>query len=239
MAVEMLSSKWPDNYELLLESALDRAHGWPPGLRFRMTESNSFSGGRDAPSQNFGSALWALDYFHWWAARGCAGVDPFTRVVQDNAPIFQVPGTGEFRAEPYAYAMLAFGRGSKGTAVDPTGLAFSAPYDWLTAYAVVDSAHLYVTLIDKTFNFVGSKDAMTTIRASGFVPTHARYLVLASAPGASGDASARSARLGGTEIPNDAPWTGTWQSTDVHADGTVGPIKVEATTAIIVDITSD
>lgn len=44
-------------------------------LAYRLTESNDFLGGVDGASDAFASALWALDYMHWWAANGAAGVN--------------------------------------------------------------------------------------------------------------------------------------------------------------------
>ncbi len=41
------------------------------GLAFRMTEANDRIGGVEGASNTFASALWALDYLHWWAAHGC------------------------------------------------------------------------------------------------------------------------------------------------------------------------
>ncbi len=44
-------------------------------LAYRLTESNDFLGGVDGASNAFASALWALDYMHWWAAHGAAGTN--------------------------------------------------------------------------------------------------------------------------------------------------------------------
>lgn len=44
-------------------------------LAYRLTESNDFLGGVDGASDAFASALWTLDYMHWWAANGAAGVN--------------------------------------------------------------------------------------------------------------------------------------------------------------------
>lgn len=44
-------------------------------LAYRLTESNAYLGGIDGASNTFTGALWALDYMHWWAAHGAAGVN--------------------------------------------------------------------------------------------------------------------------------------------------------------------
>ena len=45
------------------------------GLRYRLTESNDYLTGVPGASNAFASALWALDYLHWWAAHAAAGVN--------------------------------------------------------------------------------------------------------------------------------------------------------------------
>ncbi len=45
------------------------------GMRYRLTESNDYLTGVPGASDAFASALWALDYLHWWAAHGAAGVN--------------------------------------------------------------------------------------------------------------------------------------------------------------------
>jgi hypothetical protein len=237
MAEAMLDPMRLDDWQKLLDHALAGARTWPGGLRFRLTESNAFSGGLDPGSQCFATALWSLEYFHWWAAHGSVGVDPFTRVVQYNAPIFLDTRSGAFMAEPYAYGMLAFALGSEGTTVRPEAVSFSSKIDRVTAYAVVNSAHLYVTIVNKTFNSVGAKDASIVIHADGFVAKQARALELASAPGQSGDASVTSATLGGAKIPNAGDWSGTWTSVPVRGDGSIGPVSVPSTSAFVIDVT--
>lgn len=44
-------------------------------LAYRLTESNAYLGGIDGASNSFTGALWALDYMHWWAAHGAAGIN--------------------------------------------------------------------------------------------------------------------------------------------------------------------
>ena len=45
------------------------------GQRYRLTESNDYLVGVPGASNAFASALWALDYLHWWAAHAAAGVN--------------------------------------------------------------------------------------------------------------------------------------------------------------------
>jgi len=42
-------------------------------------EANSFyNGGAENVSDTFASALWSLDFLHWWAAHGCHGINLHT-----------------------------------------------------------------------------------------------------------------------------------------------------------------
>ena len=246
MAEGMLDPARLGDYGKLFDAALAGAGDWPTKngkkLPFRLTEANAYSGGTDPASHNFATALWSLDTFHWWAARGCVGVDPFTRVVQYNAPIYQLrnPKTQllDFEAAPYAYGMLAFTQGSDGTTIDPGAIRFSSRNDRVTAYAVVNASHLFVTILNKTFRSVGSVDVTLTIDAHGFAAKHARKLVLESAPDTGGDASASTAVLGRATIPTTGSWQGTWDTNvKVNPDGTVGPVQVSAASAVILDLT--
>ncbi len=45
------------------------------GIQYRLTESNDYLGGVPGGSNSFASALWALDYMHWWAEHGASGVN--------------------------------------------------------------------------------------------------------------------------------------------------------------------
>jgi len=91
---DMLSGEWVDNHTGSEGPHLSTGpYGFEPytpylwlyshnlqpvlndNLAYRLTESNDFLGGVDGASNAFASALWALDYMHWWAAHGAAGVN--------------------------------------------------------------------------------------------------------------------------------------------------------------------
>ena len=224
-------------WNTLYANSLAGASGWPSGLPFRLTESSPFlNDSGNTNQQIFATALWGLDYFCWWAGHGCAGIDPFTRVVQYNSPIFQLPNN-DFVAAPYAYGMKAFSLASQGTTITAAGIQLSNPnhINW-TPYGVVGANDLYVTLINKTFNPVGSYDAVVTInKPTGFAPTSAKYIVLTS--GADGSATATSATLGGATIPTAGSWNGTWNSLAV-TNGACS-LTVQAASAVVVDLQQD
>jgi hypothetical protein len=240
MALKMLDPQRPKDWQTLLDKALAGVPGWPtaPGggpLPFRFTEANAYSGGQDVRSQNLATALWSLDFFHWWAARGAQGVDPFTRVVQYNAPIFQDPTTGTLSAAPYAYGMRAFAEGSSGKTIKPGAVQFSMPQDRITAYAVVNSSHLYVTIVNKTFRSVGGINETITVRPSHFAATGARALLLESGDGTLADVGTNNVVLGGAAIPTAGTFAGAWSPVKVASDGSV-QIAVRATSAVVLDL---
>ncbi len=242
MAEGCLSPYWVTNYyPALANGALAGATGWPTNnagapMPYRFTECSAFNnGGGNQSNHIFATALWALDFYHWWAQRGCAGINPFTRTVQYNSPIYY-DGTN-YTAAPYAYALKAFTLGSSGNVISPDQFAISNPSNInVTAYGVVHSTNLYVTVINKTFDAVGSHSAAVTIPApSGYAVKEARCLVLSggAAPGTSGDATIRGACLGGAEIPNDgSSWAGTWTDLAVSAGGV--SLSVLPTTGVII-----
>jgi hypothetical protein len=123
-------------------------------LRFRINEVNSFSGGgKPGVSDTFGSALWCLDYMFKLASFGCDGVNMETDVnqlgfISHYSPIVHDP-TGQCRARPEYYGMLAFALAGKGDLVqlttDGTNSAFSA-------YAAKDrTGALWLTAINRSF----------------------------------------------------------------------------------------
>src|SRR5581483_5768522 len=125
-------------------------------LQYRLEETNSyFNGGAKDVSDTFAAALWGLDYMHWWASHGAAGLNFHTgdRVSANNtlAPsryaVFWTSPAG-YNVHPLAYALKAFEVAGHGRIVPVTidskdGLN-------LTAYGVLspDQA-LYITIINR------------------------------------------------------------------------------------------
>jgi hypothetical protein len=204
---------------------------------YRFTECSAFDDSGNTNNQIFATALWGLDCFNWFARHGWLGVDPFTRCAQYNSPIYL--DDGNYIAEPYAYAMKAFNLGSDGNVIYTSKFLISNPGNInVTAYGVVNSTDLYVTIVNKTFNTVGSRAAQVSIPApAGFTVQHAQYIVLSGGPtaGSSGNATMFGACLGGAEIPNDgSDWAGTWTNLSVTNGGT--SLLVQPTTAVVIDL---
>lgn len=201
------------------------------GVPYRMTEANDYLAGVAGASDGFAAALWGLDYLHWWAAHGAAGINfhnkqwiPTDTVIPNPDPT----GLCAYLAGPKAYAIKAFDLGSHGQVKHVT--PDPVPGINITAYAVGDGSTLDVTVINKT---TGSQatDAAVTLIPEHFVPAVADVVVLSS--GTPGDATPLTATLGGGTINCAAPWSGRATALRPDALGHVS-LTVRATTAAVV-----
>ena len=199
------------------------------GLRYRLTESNDYLVGVPGASNAFASALWALDYMHWWAAHGAAGVNFHNKQWLYTGTIVPDPGAAGagYAVTPKGYGIKAFTLGSAGR-VKPTQIGNPDGIN-LTAYCIGGADEDYVTIINKTQG-AEAADAAVTILPAG--PRWRGAEVMTLAGGEPGDATGARATLGGAAITGDAPWDGTWSA--LPADPGAGvSLTVSATTAAI------
>lgn len=246
MATTNLSSDRVAQWQNIYSTQFGGASTWPNDytgnpLPFRMTEASAFNnGGGNTNGQTFSTALWELDFCHWWAQNGCSGVNPFTRIVDYSSPIF-LNSDSSYTAMPYAYGLKAFNLSGPGLQpVLDAGFSVSNPDSInVTAYGTLSTnGHdFYVTVINKTFNYVGAHAANVTIPAPGnfTTATSARYLLLSSTPdGQDGNATIlQVAYLGGAIIPTSGTWNGTWKSLSLSNGGVT--TVVQPATAVIID----
>jgi hypothetical protein len=205
------------------------------GLRYRLTESNDYLTGVPGASNAFASALWALDYLHWWAAHAAAGVNFHNKQWLYTDTIVPDPAAtaGGYAITPKGYGIKAFTLGSAGQ-VKPVAIGNADGIN-LTAYCIGGAGVHYVTIINKTQG-AEAADAAVTIVPSGPGPQGAEIMILAG--GQPGDATGASATLGGAAITGDTPWDGTWCT--LPADPRAGiHVTVRATTAAILKIHSE
>ena len=202
------------------------------GMRYRLTESNDYLTGVPGASDAFASALWALDYLHWWAAHGAAGVNFHNKqwlytdtIVPDDAA-----GGGRYAANPKGYGIKAFTLGSAGR-VRPLAVSNADGIN-LTAYCAGSAREDYVTIINKTQG-AGAADAAVTIVPPGPGAPGAEVMVLAGSR--AGDATGSRATLGGAVITGDAPGDPAWDPLPaVPEDGIA--LTVRAATAAVIRI---
>ena len=187
------------------------------GFSCRLTEANDYLGGIAGASNAMASALWALDYMHWQAARGAIGINFHNNQWLKTCTIYLGPG-GEVLANPKANAIKAFdlvsgGRTEPVAIVNPNGVN-------LTAYAIKGDSYLYVTIINKEHGArgcgvhatIGAKGFTTSkgfTKSKGFTTSGKASVMYLIAPG--NDAGATGGiTLGGDSITNNRPWNGEW-----------------------------
>ena len=202
------------------------------GMRYRLTESNDYLTGVPGASNAFASALWALDYLHWWAARGAGGVNFHNKQWLFTDTVVPGPGGRGYAITPKGYAIKAFTLGSAGR-VKPTRIDNPDGIN-LTAYCIGEAGEDSITIINKTHGDRAA-DATVTIAPPARQRPGARWMALAGTE--PGDATGTRATLGGAGITGDTAWDGKWNA--LPADPRTGiSLTVPATTAAIVKIRS-
>lgn len=236
----MLSRAWVESYEHFYESFAIAARA--DQLPFRIEETNSyFNGGAKDVSNTFASALWGLDYMHWWAEHGAAGINFHTgehvAAGDENTQCFYavfLQSDGGYAIQPLGYAMKAFEVGGHGRVVPLHLQSGTGPIN-LTAYAVINRANeLYVTLISKEEG-TNAKDATVSIP----IPAGYKHLSLIRMEDRNGGVTATTGvTLGGVAIQQNGVWNGVWQAEDIQAKNGGPRIIVPAGTAAILRFTA-
>lgn len=203
----MLSRAWMELYDRLYVSFGAPAQSY--GLRYRLEETNNFTGGAKDATDTFTASLWALDYMHWWAAHGASGLNFHNRRWILNTTIYPVKPEDDglksgYRLHPIAYGIKAFDLGGHGAAV-PVKISANPDAVNLTAYAVRDQANLLVTVINKKDPGAAAHDVNVKIEGDGIAaPAEVMFL---AAPHE--DAAAKEGiTFGGAAL--DGGWDGKW-----------------------------
>lgn len=224
----MLSEEWVTNKYPGLYDRVFRPAG-KAGLLVRLTESDDHVHGVTNASDAFVAALWALDYTHWWAAHGAAGVN-FQNTEWLRTDTFYRDANGSYQIHPKAYGLRAFDEANRGATM-PVTLTNADKLN-LTAYAIGNTTNLYVTIINKEHG-PDASDATVTVLAKDFGATNAAALFLTSPKS---DLQAISGiTLGGATITNNAPWLGQWTALKPGTDGRC-TVSVPASSAAVVKL---
>ena len=171
------------------------------GLPDRMTEANDYLRGVTNASDAYASALWALDYMHWWAERGCSGVNFHNKEWLRTDTVY-LDENGICRINPKAYGIKAFDLGSHGN-VEPVTISNPNKVN-LTAYAVRAEKNLFVTITNKGYDRRAPAAQMTI--APNQISKRIEVIFL------SGDVTAKTGmKLGGAVIGDDGSWNGKWK----------------------------
>ena len=207
------------------------------GVAYRLTESDDYLTGINGASNAFASALWALDYMHWWADHNAAGVNFHNKQWIFTDTIVPSPnpcvGTcGNYQTAPKGYGIKAFDLGGHGyvknvTLTNPNGTN-------ITAYASGGGQDLSVTLVNKTH--ATTNDATTanvSVDLQGFPAASVASMTLTD--GSPGDPSLTTVTLGGATIANNQRWLGVWTPMTPALGGQLS-VSVPASTAMVLKI---
>ena len=222
---QMLSGAWLDHYQIFYDQFVPAV--FASGLKYKHDEGSSFyKGGAKDASNTFASSLWCLDYMHWWAAHGCSGYNFHNnRWYMYNITICK-DSSGNYQSRPQGYGIKAFDIGGHGRIVPVTVSRTN-----MTAYGVVDSNNLYLTIINKEHGEYG-RDAEINIKgvdAKGNIE-----IMYLKAPN-NEVAATTGISLGGATINNTGKWEGKWTSLKLDGNGKL-MIPVSVASAAIVRI---
>jgi hypothetical protein len=224
----MLSPEWlTGEYSYIYAQTGEKVD--PYGFSCRLTEANDYLGGIAGASNAMASALWALDYMHWQAARGLTGINFHNNQWLKTCTIYLGP-SGELLANPKAYAIKAFDLVSGGR-TEPVEISNPNGVN-LTAYAIKGNRFLYITIINKEHG-AQARSVHTKIAAKGFTKGKAAAMFL-TAPGNNAGAM-NGITLGGDAITNNRPWNGQWTVLGNKHNGQYD-VTVAGASAVIVKI---
>jgi hypothetical protein len=241
---DMLSRDWvetnyPEEYKTTGELVLARPRLTPlfvPAYRF--TEADAFyTGGGDGIAggdNSFASALFSLDFMHYWAGQNLSGVNFHTTEWKYNGTLYK-DASGDYQVYPVGYGIKAFDLGGHGY-VQPVAVSNPDGIN-VTAYAVGDGLDTYVTIINKTHNASHPEEAnldtnaVVTIQPTGIAAASAAALFLAG--DAPGDGASLTATLGGAAILNSSQWQGQWSPLSPEIAGAVTVTVPPATAAVV------
>ncbi len=230
MVREMLSPDWDNLYYPALYNAVGTPV-LPKGLGYRLTESNSFSGGVRNGSDCFATALFSLDYLYWWAEHHCLGVNFHTTQWLYNGTIC-FDSTGNYQVRPMGYGIKAFDIGGHGDIV-PVEVSNPQKVN-MTAYAVKQDNRLCITFINKGYG-AGAREVSADIETPGY--TGPAKMMLLESRGHNVFATS-GITLGGARIENKGPWKGRW--TQIRGPGNDRySVEIPPSTASILEISSE
>jgi hypothetical protein len=201
------------------------------GLPYRLTESNDYLYGVTNASNAFASALWALDYMHWWASHNCAGVNFHNKQWLKTDTVY-LDASGNYQINPKGYGIKAFDLGSHGC-VEPVKMINANGLN-LTAYAVGTATNLYVTIINKEHG-PAARDANVIIKPNDFNSASVSVMFLSAPENNVGATNGMT--LGGAIIINNAAWLEKWTALSPVKNGQC-ELTVPAATAAIVKLSA-
>lgn len=234
---KMLSASADTIYESVWKGMVDAVKG--TSLTYRLSETNSFwYSGLKGVSDSYASALWALDYMHWWASHGVAGLNFHTGdhtggeiVLPCRYAAFVSDSVG-YEARPLSYGMKLFSLGGVGNIL-PVKVSSSKDQN-LVAYANLDkNKNVFVTLINKEYKDAGDLEIRVQFDRS-LLNSKMEVIYLKAK---NGDIAAGSSEveLGNAQIRDDGTWDGKWQTlSEPEVSGTSVVVTMPSASAVVI-----
>lgn len=234
-----LSETNASHYERLYEGTAKVIGGL--GLAYRIDEMNScYNGGAKGSSDTYASALWALDWDHWWATHGIAGLNYHTGdsvcmnggfFAPNYASFVHQPGGKGFDVHPIAYSHLVFSQGARGRILESE----SDLPPKVSSYAYRDGEDFLLTIIDREHESASQPVRISVHLPEGFdakgSPGRWERLDLIQK---AGDVSAKSGiTLGGESITEEGSWSGSWKPVKETLPGEVSLSVTPASATVL------
>jgi hypothetical protein len=236
----MLSDEFTGKYQKLHDGFVSMALS--NSLPYRLEEVNNyFNGGATNVSNTFASALWGLDFMHWWAAHGAAGLNFHTGdkvaagyTLQPSKYTAFFSTTNGYVIRPLSYGIKAFELGSHGKVIPVT--VSNPEHMNLSAYAVLgDGKTLCLTIINKEHGEAG-RDAKISI-AQNRAEFSSGQIISLTAPNNDIAATANEI-LGGAAIENDGSWNGKWTPLETK-ENALPTFIIPAGSAVIIRLSAN
>jgi hypothetical protein len=236
---EMMSLKWHAHYQDFHDQFVP--HVLAHGHRYRLNETNSYSGGGVyGASDTFAAATWGLDYLYWWALHGASGINfhsgekayPGDPVIRKNVYTPVTSSDIGVHVQPLGYAIKAFSLVAPGAQILPVTLKGKPKELSLTAYCVnnPEERTLSLTLIHGAYGYFA--EPVTIAWQLPVEASTGSTLLLAGKPG--DIASEDGITLGGSRITDTGAWNGDWEPLEIGDP--VIDITVPPASALIVRI---
>jgi hypothetical protein len=232
----MLSAPPYALYDEILRGMQAAVAGTP--LTFRLTETNSFwFSGLEGASDRHASALWALDYLHWWMSHGAAGINFHTGDRTGgsvNLPCRYaafVTSADGYEVRPLAYGMKLFAASGTGRYL-PVSIQQTTPAHPLAAYAVArEDGVIAITLINREAKEAAAIriDLPRAVKKARLLRLQAKANDIA--------AGSRDITLNDAGIGDNGKWSGQWSALAKPAlAGTTVSVTLAPASAAVVEI---
>ena len=207
---KMLSGEFFGIYQTMLDGSMPAVRS--NSLPFRLEEANNFyNGGAKDVSDSYAAALWGLEYLHWWASHGAAGINFHTgdRVAAGSYVTVArytafVTVTNGISARPLAYGIKMFSLGATGSYLP---VKVQGADTNLSIFATRPKAgQVQLTAINK-----GEKPASLSVSFADKGGRLIRVQSIELTGLTNFMAPDQSVNVGGAQIQSDGNWAGNWK----------------------------